>query len=334
MAFSNRVTSLLKVKYPIVCGGMHYVGYAGLAAAVSNAGGLGIITALTQPTPEDLRKEIQKCKALLKRADTPIGVNLTLLPVGKMPDYDAYAQVIIDEKVPVVETAGRNPAKWIKLFKSYGKVIIHKCVAIRHALTAERLGADIISMDGFECGGHPGEEIVGNWVLLPAAAAKLNIPFIASGGCANGQQLAAALALGAEGMNMGTRFMATTEAPIHRKIKQALVDGDERSTTHVMTTLKNTERVYKNKTSDIIQKIEKEKPGDIGAIYQYVRGENYRKSFQETGDTESSVWSCGQSMALINDIPSCEQLIQNIVNEALDVLNKRIPAQLPRRSKL
>eukprot|EP00483_Globobulimina_turgida_P000786 UN00787 len=221
---------------------------------------------------------------MLKSADTPIGVNLTLLPIGTPPDYAAIAKVIIDEGVQVVETAGRNPKEWIELFKKNGRIVIHKCVAIRHALTAERLGADIISMDGFECGGHPGEEIIGNWVLLPAASAKLKIPFIASGGCANGQQLAAALALGAEGINMGTRFMATVEAPIHRKIKQALVDGDERSTTHIMQTLRNTERVYKNKQSDIIQKIEKEKSGNIGAIYQYVRGENYRKSFQETGD--------------------------------------------------
>eukprot|EP01084_Bolivina_argentea_P085344 154237_1 len=333
MAFNNRVTKLLNIKYPIVCGGMHYVGYAGLAAAVSNAGGLGIITALTQQSPEDLRQEIRKCKTLLNSPTTPIGVNFTLLPVGKPPDYDGYANVIIDEKVQVVETAGRNPAKWIKLFKSNGLVCIHKCVAIRHALTAQRVGADIISMDGFECGGHPGEEVVGNWILLPAAAAKLSIPFIASGGCANGQHLAAAFALGAEGINMGTRFMATIEAPIHIKIKQALVSGDERSTTHIMTTLRNTERVYKNKTSDIIQKIEKEKPGNIAAIYKYVRGENYRKSFQETGDTESSVWSCGQSMALIDDIPSCKDLIKNIVNDALEIINRKIPSQLP-KSKL
>eukprot|EP01084_Bolivina_argentea_P284232 487068_1 len=241
MSFNNRVTRLCKMKYPIVCGGMHYVGYAKLVAAVSNAGGLGIITALTQPSPEALRTEIRKCKALLQ-PNKPFGVNLTLLPVGKLPDYDGYAKVIIDEGVPVVETAGRNPEKWIKLFKANGLVCIHKCVAIRHALTAQRVGADIISMDGWECGGHPGEEVVGNWILLPAASKKLKIPFIASGGCANGQQLVAALALGAEGINMGTRFMATIEAEIHQKIKQALVDGDERSTTHIMRTLKNTER--------------------------------------------------------------------------------------------
>jgi len=269
-----------------------------------------------------------------KSPNTPIGVNLTLLPVGKPPNYDAYAQVIIDEGVPIVETAGRNPGKWIKLFKEHGIVIIHKCVAIRHALTAQRLGADIISMDGFECGGHPGEEVVGNWILLPRASATLDIPFIASGGCANGQQLAAALALGAEGMNMGTRFMATVEAPLHIKIKEALRDGDERSTTHVMTTLRNTERVYKNKTSETVRAIEKEKPGDIAAIYKYVRGENYRKSFQETGDTESSVWSCGQSMALINDIPTVDELIKTITNDALEIIHKKIPNQMSMRSKL
>jgi len=333
-SFQNRVTQLLGIKYPIVCGGMHFVGYAGLAAAVSNAGGLGIITALTQPTAEDLRTEIRKCKSMLKNTSTPIGVNLTLLPVGKPPNYDAYAQVIIDERVPIVETAGRNPKKWIKLFKENGLVTIHKCVAIRHALSAQRAGADIISMDGFECGGHPGEEVVGNWVLLPRASATLSIPFIASGGCANGQQLAAALALGAEGMNMGTRFMATKEAAIHDNIKQALVDGDERSTTHIFTTLKNTERVFKNKMAEKVRGIEKEKPGDIAAIYPYVRGENYRLSFQETGDTQSSVWSCGQSMALIDGVPSVEELIETIVGDAARIVSKTMPTQVRVMSKL
>ena len=244
---------------------MHYVGYYDLAAAVSNAGGLGIITALTQATPEDLRREIRKCKALTNK---PFGCNLTLLPVTVNPDYEGYCKVIIEEGVPVVETAGRNPGKYIKLFHDAGIIVIHKCVAIRHALTAIKQGADMISMDGFECAGHPGsfftcpgryqhlllltilttlpcegEEDIGNWVLLAKAGRVLTVPFVASGGCATGSQLAAAIALGAEGVNMGTRFMATKEAPIHDNIKQALVDNDERSTTHIFRTLHNTERV-------------------------------------------------------------------------------------------
>jgi len=324
----TRVTDLLKIKYPIVCGGMHYVGYAELAAAVSNAGGLGVITALTQPSPDALKNEIQKCRKLLHDKSTPIGVNLTLLPVGKLPDYDAYAKTIIDENIPVVETAGRNPEKWIKLFKSNGIICIHKCVAIRHALTAERLGADIISMDGYDCAGHPGMEQVSNWMLLPIAKRNLKIPYIASGGVGCAEQLVAALSLGADGINMGTRFMATIEAPIHNKIKLALLHGNERDTTHVMSTLKNTERVYKNKTALKVREIEAEFPGKIGKIYPYVRGENYRKSFQETGDIESSVWSCSQVMGLIDDIPTCKQLLDKMVNDAVDIIEKDVNTKL------
>jgi NAD(P)H-dependent flavin oxidoreductase YrpB (nitropropane dioxygenase family) len=236
----------------------------------------------------------------------------------------AYCDVIIDEGIKIVETAGRNPGKFIKKFKAAGLIVIHKCVAIRHALTAKRLGADIISMDGFECAGHPGEEDVGNFLLLPIAARKLGIPFIASGGVGDGKQLAAALALGAEGVNMGTRFMATKEAPIHPKIKQALVDGDERKTTLVMTTLGNTERVYKNAASLKVREIEKEKPGDIMAIRHLVSGENYRKSFQETGETENSVWSCGAVMGLIEDVPTCKELLESMVAEAESIISSRL----------
>eukprot|EP00013_Stygamoeba_regulata_P015408 CAMPEP_0177668132 /NCGR_PEP_ID=MMETSP0447-20121125/22566_1 /TAXON_ID=0 /ORGANISM="Stygamoeba regulata, Strain BSH-02190019" /LENGTH=329 /DNA_ID=CAMNT_0019174555 /DNA_START=38 /DNA_END=1027 /DNA_ORIENTATION=- len=318
MPIVTKLTRALGIQHPIVQGGMHYVGYAQLAAAVSDAGGLGIITALTQPTPEDLRREIQKCRSLTSK---PFGVNLTLLPVGVTPDYRAYAQVIIDEKIPVVETAGRNPKEWIQLFKSAGIIVIHKCVAIRHAQTAERLGADFISMDGYECGGHPGEEDVTNLVLLARAREVLKIPFIASGGLANGYQLAAVLALGAEGINMGTRFMATVEAPIHENIKKTLVTATERDTTHIFRTLSNTERVYKNQTALKVREIEAEKPGDFEAIRHLVMGKFYKESFQETGDAQSSVWSCGQSIGLIHDIPTCKQLINQIVADAEQAIN-------------
>eukprot|EP00475_Leptophrys_vorax_P003752 TRINITY_DN1219_c0_g1_i1.p1 TRINITY_DN1219_c0_g1~~TRINITY_DN1219_c0_g1_i1.p1 ORF type:complete len:331 (+),score=115.19 TRINITY_DN1219_c0_g1_i1:54-1046(+) len=330
MVLKTRVTEMLGIEHPIVQGGMHYVGYAELAAAVSEAGGLGTITALTQKSPEDLRKEIRKCRALTKK---PFAVNLTLLPALAPPNYDSYCDVIIEEGIKIVETAGRNPAKYIKLFKKAGVIVIHKCVAIRHALTAKRLGADIISMDGFECAGHPGEEDVGNFLLLPIAARKLGIPYIASGGVGDGKQLAAALALGAEGVNMGTRFMATKEAPIHSKIKQALVDGDERKTTLVMKSVGNTERVYKNPVALQVQEIEKEKPGDIMAIRHLVSGENYRKSFQDTGDTENSVWSCGPVMGLIEDVPSCKELIERMVAEAESIISSRLSSMVV-KSKL
>mmetsp|Transcript_29468 Transcript_29468/g.51746 ORF Transcript_29468/g.51746 Transcript_29468/m.51746 type:complete len:330 (+) Transcript_29468:122-1111(+) len=325
MPIQTELTRALGIEHPIIQGGMHYVGYAELAAAVSNAGGLGIITALTQPTAEALRKEIQKCKKLTKK---PFGVNMTLLPALVPPDYESYAKVVVEEKIKIVETAGRNPKRFIEFFKKHGCYVIHKCVAIRHALTAQRLGADMISMDGFECGGHPGESDVGNWVLLAQASRKLKIPFVASGGCANGQQLAAALALGAEGVNMGTRFMATKEAPIHPNIKKALVDGDEKQTTLVMRSVRNTERVYKNNAAKQVREIEQKKPGDFMAFRHLVRGENYRKSFQETGDAESSVWSCGQSMALIDDVPTCKQLVETIVKDAERVMTKRLAGMI------
>jgi nitronate monooxygenase len=326
----TKVTQLLGIKHPIVQGGMHYVAYAELAAAVSNAGGLGIITALTQPNANALREEIKKCRTL---TDKPFGVNITLLPALVPPDYDSFAQVVIDEKIKIVETAGNNPGPYIKKFKEHGIIVIHKCVSIRHALTAERLGVDIISMDGFECAGHPGEDDIGNFVLLAKAAQSLKIPFIASGGVGTGRQLAASLALGAEGINMGTRFMATKECTIHQNIKQALVDGDEKSTTHIFRSFKNTERVYKNKTAEIVKNIEKEKPGDFQALRPYVSGTLYKDSFYKTGDTQSSVWSCGIVMGLINDIPTCQELMDRIVAEAVDVISK-LPAYVKPKSKL
>jgi nitronate monooxygenase len=308
---------------------MHYVGYAEMAAAVSNAGGLGIITALTVAQPprgaEALRDEIRKCKSLTNK---PFGVNITLLPVGVPPDYEGIMNVIIDEGVKIVETAGRNPEPVIKKLKSAGIIVIHKCVAIRHAETAARMGADMISMDGFDCGGHPGEEDVGNWVLLARAGRVLKIPFVASGGNVTGSQLAAAMAMGAEGVNMGTAFMATQEAPVHDGIKQALVQATERDTTHVFRTLNNTERVFKNKTAMEVREIEKNHPGDFSKIAHLVAGANYRVSFQETGDASTSVWSCGQSIGLIDGVPSCKDFIEGVVAEAEDIIKNRLQSKL------
>jgi len=322
MVLQTRLTEMLGIKHPIIQGGMHYVGYAEMAAAVSNAGGLGIITALTitgRPEgggPEGLRAEIRKCRSL---TDKPFGVNCTLLPAIAPPDWPSIIQVIIEEKIPVVETAGQAPDALVKQFKDAGIIVMHKCVTIRHAQAAIKRGVDIISMDGFDCAGHPGEEDLGNWILL-AAASKLSVPFVASGGVGTGKQLAAALALGACGVNMGTRFMATKECPIHENIKRALVQGDHKSTCLVMRTLKNTERVFKNKFSLKVLELEKATPGKIQPLIPYVIGENYRKSFQETGDTESSVWSCGQVMALIDDVPTCAELIERMVNEAEEAI--------------
>jgi nitronate monooxygenase len=329
MPLKTKLTELLGIKYPIIQGGMHYVGYADMAAAVSNGGGLGIITALTVAQPprgaEALRDEIRKCRQL---TDKPFGVNITLLPVGVPPDYEGIIKVIIEEGIKVVETAGRNPEPVIKKLKGAGIVVIHKCVAIRHALTAQKMGADMISMDGFDCGGHPGEEDVGNWVLLAKAGKSLKIPFVASGGNATGSQLAAAIAMGAEGVNMGTAFMATKEAPIHDNIKQSIVKAKETDTTHVFRTMGNTERVYKNKAAMEVRGIEAKHPGEFDKIYHLVKGENYRVSFQETGDADSSVWSCGQSIGLVDEVLSCEDFMAKVCQEAEDIIRDRMAATL------
>ena len=275
---------------------------------------------------EALRAEIRKCRSL---TDKPFGVNITLLPALAPPDYPSFIRVIIEEGVKIVETAGRSPAEIIKALKNAGIIVIHKCVALRHALTAQRLGADIVSIDGFDCAGHPGED-VGNWVLLPIAGLSrdLTIPFMASGGVGTAEQFAAALALGAEGVNMGTRFMATKECPIHENIKRALVDGDERSTTHIFRTMNNTERVFKNKITLKIREIEAEHPGDFMKIRPYVRGEMYRKSFQETGNTDDSAWSAGTVMGLIDDVPTCRELVERMVTGASEIIEKHFPRQL------
>lgn len=315
--FNSKFCEIMKVQVPIMGGGMHYASYAELAAAVSEAGGLGVITALTQPNAEALRAEIRKVRKLTSK---PFGVNVTLLPSMVPPDYMSYAKVIVEEKVPVVETAGNNPGPYIKFFKENGVTVIHKCVAVKHALSAQKLGVDMLSVDGAECAGHPGENPVGNMILLALAANKLKVPFIASGGIANGRQMAAAFALGAEGVNMGTRFLVSKECPVRPEIKQAVVDGSELDTTLVFTTLSNTERVFKNKTSQKVVEIEKATPGDFQAVRPYVSGEMYRASFHDTGDSTSSVWSCGQCMGLIDSIPTCKEIIDGMVAECKQVM--------------
>lgn len=319
--FKTFFTEKVGVKHPIMLGGMHYVGYAGLAAAVSNAGGLGIITALTQTSPEDLRKEIRKTKELTNK---PFGVNMTLLPMLKPPNYDAYANVVVEEGIKVVETAGhyKGLEPFVKLFKDNDMTIIHKCTSTRHAKTAERMGVDMVSIDGFEAAGHPGETDVGGWVLFAKAQQDLDIPWLACGGMGTGSQLAAALSLGAQGIAMGSRFMATKEAAIHENIKKAIVEGDESSTTLIMRSMRNTERVYKNETAMKILETEREHPGEFDRIRDYVRGAAYKRAFQETGDINEGVWSLGQVTALIKDVPSCEELLSTLVNDAASSIER------------
>ncbi|MBU2627453.1 MAG: nitronate monooxygenase, partial [Proteobacteria bacterium] len=286
----TRITNLFNIKHPIIQGGMHYVGFAELASAVSNAGGLGIITGLTQKTPQDLAKEIVRCQ---KMTDNPFGVNLTFLPTVSSPDYPGYINAIIDTGVKIVETAGRNPQEYLPGLKDAGVKIIHKCTSVRHALKAENIGCDAVSVDGFECGGHPGEDDIPNMILLPRAADELKIPFVASGGMADARSLVAALSLGADGINMGTRFIATQEAPVHENVKLAILSAKEIDTRLVMRSLKNTERVLNN--SAVEQLLAKEavlgKNLKFEDIIDVVAGV-YPKVMME-GKTDSGVWSCG-----------------------------------------
>ncbi len=317
----TKITEMFGIDHPIVQGGMHYVGFAEMAAAVSNAGGLGIITGLTQPSPKDLANEIARCKDM---TDKPIGVNLTFLPGFANPDYPGYIQSIIDGGVKIVETAGRSPEKFMPLLKDAGIKVIHKCTSVRHSLKAQKIGCDAASVDGFECGGHPGEDDIPNMILLPRADEELEIPFIASGGMGNGQQLVAALAMGAEGVNMGTRFIATKEAPVHQNVKEALVNASELDTELIMRPLRNTERVLKN---DAVTRIlEKEKSlGDkiqIQDIFGEVAGK-YPKIMQE-GAMDEGAWSCGMVAGLIHDIPTCKELIERVVAEAEEIINNRL----------
>ncbi|KAL5418785.1 hypothetical protein PMIN03_000929 [Paraphaeosphaeria minitans] len=318
MPFNTELTRALGIKVPVVQGGMQWVGYAELASAVSNAGGLGILTALTQPTPEDLRKEIRRCRTMTKN---PFGVNLTLLPALVPPDYAAYAQVIIDEGIKIVETAGNSPGPVIKQLKAANCIILHKCTTIRHAQSAVKMGVDFLSIDGFECAGHVGETDITNFILLSRARQSLGgVPFIASGGFADGQGLAAALALGACGINMGTRFMCTVEAPIHQKIKQAIVDAQETDTELVLRKWKNTTRLFGNNVAKQAVKVEKESTtGKFEEVAEYVSGKRGRQVFLN-GDKDFGVWTAGQVIGLIHDIPTCDTLLKRIEREAVETL--------------
>jgi NAD(P)H-dependent flavin oxidoreductase YrpB (nitropropane dioxygenase family) len=306
----TQVTELLGIEYPIIQGGMQWVGYAELASSVSNAGGLGILTALTQPTPEDLRREIERCRGM---TDKPFGVNLTILPAIKTPPYAEYLSAIIESGIKIVETAGNNPKDMLPRLKEHGIKTIHKCTSVRHALSAERHGIDIVSIDGFECAGHPGEDDVPGLILFPAAVRALKVPIVASGGIGDGRGMAAALALGAQGINMGTRFMCTKEAPIHDNIKQALVAASERDTNLMFRTMHNTARVFKNAVSSEVVAMEKRgaKFEEVRHLVTGARG----KVALNNGEVDGGVISAGMVIGLIDDVPTCAQLIQRIVND-------------------
>ena len=312
---------MFEIEHPIIQGGMHYVGFAEMASAVANAGGLGIITGLTQKTPDDLAKEIAKCHEM---TDKPFGVNLTFLPGFEEPDYPGYIEAIVKGGVKIVETAGRSPEAYMPDLKGAGIKVIHKCTSVRHSLKAEKIGCDAVSVDGFECGGHPGEDDIPNMILLPRAAEELSIPFVASGGMGNGQQLAAALSMGADGINMGTRFIATKEAPVHQNVKDALVAASELDTELIMRPLRNTERVLANGAVKII--LEKEKAlGDeiqITDIIEEVAGV-YPKIMQE-GTMDAGAWSCGMVAGLIHDVPTCKDLVERIVSDAEEIIKSRL----------
>ena len=321
----TRITELFNIQHPIIQGGMHYVGFAELASAVSNAGGLGIITGLTQKTPNDLAKEIARCHEM---TDKPFGVNLTFLPTVAAPDYPGYIDAIIDGGIKIVETAGRNPQPYMEQLKKADIKVIHKCTSVRHSLKAEAIGCDAVSVDGFECGGHPGEDDMPNMILLPRAAEELKIPFVASGGMADARSLVASLAMGADGMNMGTRFMATKEAPCHERVKEAIINATELDTRLVMRPLRNTERVLNNSAVEKLLEKEKELGSNIKFedIMDEVAGV-YPKVMLD-GEMEAGAWSCGMVVGLINDIPSCQELIDGIMSEADKLITKRLEGML------
>lgn len=315
----TRVTELLGIELPIVQGGMQWVGRAELASAVSNAGGLGILTALTQPTPAALGAEIERCRAMTNR---PFAVNLTILPTASPPPYDEYLQVVVDSGVKILETAGRSPKAFIEKTRAAGITVIHKCTSVRHALSAERAGVDAISIDGFEAAGHPGEDDVGGLILFAAAARQVTVPLIASGGIGDGRTMAAALALGAEGVNMGTRFCATREAPIHESIKQAIVAAGERDTLLIFRTLRNTGRVLKNKVSEEVVALET-RPGGakFEEIHHLVAGARGRAAL-ESGDVDGGLVWVSQAASVIDDVPSCAELLQRMVQDCKEQLDK------------
>lgn len=320
MTIKTRITELLGIEHPVVQGGMMWVGRAELVAAVSNAGGLGILTALTQPSPDALRAEIERCRSMTSK---PFGVNLTILPSVNPPPYAEYRKAIIDMGVKIVETAGYKPQEHVDDFKAHGIKVMHKCTAVRHALSAERMGVDAISIDGFECAGHPGEDDIPGLILIPAAADKVKIPMIASGGFGDGRGLAAALALGADGINMGTRFCATVEAPIHDKVKQFIVDNDERATNLIFRKFKNTGRVGKNSISDQVIEISARPDSVFTDIQPLVSGAKGRVAL-ETGDLDAGLIWAGQVQGLIHDVPSCKELIERIVRDAEAIIKGRL----------
>jgi nitronate monooxygenase len=324
MGLRTRFTELVGIEHPVVQGGMMWVGRAELAAAVSNAGGLGILTALTQPTPDELRREIDRCRTM---TDKPFGVNLTILPSVSPPPYAEYRRAIIDSGVTIVETAGHRPQEHVEDFKAHGVTVIHKCTAVRHAISAERMGVDAISIDGFECAGHPGEDDIPGLILIPAAADKLTIPMIASGGFGDGRGLAAALALGAEGINMGTRFCATVEAPIHQRVKQFIVENDERGTNLIFRKFHNTGRVAKNSVSDRVVEISTRDGAVFEDIRPLVSGAKGRTAL-ETGDLDAGLVWAGQVQGLIHDIPTCADLVNRIVREAQDIIATRLAGMM------
>lgn len=317
----TRLTELLGIEAPIICGGMMRVGTAELAAAASNAGALGIMTALTQPTPERLKAEIEKCRAL---TDKPFGVNITVGLVTTEVDYKAIVEVIVRSGVKIVETAGRSPESFIPAFKAAGIKVIHKAVTVRHSLAAERIGVDVVSIDGFECAGHPGEQDVGGLVLFPAAAQALSIPVVASGGIADGRGLAAALALGCEGVNMGTRFLATQEAPVHDGIKQKIVEMDENKTQLIFRKFRNTARVYKNSVAEKVAEIEAA-GGNFEDVHAYVSGAKQEEAWS-TGNIQAGMVTVGMSGAFVTDVPTCRELVDRIVADARSIITGRLAA--------
>jgi NAD(P)H-dependent flavin oxidoreductase YrpB (nitropropane dioxygenase family) len=321
VTMKTRITELFGIQHPIIQGGMHYVGLAEMAAAVSNAGGLGIITGLTQGTPDGLATEIERCKTMTSK---PFGVNLTFLPSVKPPDYPGFVRTIIDSGVTIIETAGNNPAQFLPVLKEAGIKVIHKCTSVRHALKAQTIGCDAVSVDGFECGGHPGEDDVPNFILLPRAGEELDIPFVSSGGMADARSLVASLAMGAEGMNMGTRFIATQEAPVHEKVKQALVSASELDTRLIMRPLRNTERVLNNAAVEKL--LEKEKALGPKLEFSDIAEELvgvYPRVMQK-GELDAGGWSCGMVAGLVHDIPTVKELIDRIMREADELIHQRL----------
>ena len=316
----TRITDLFGIEHPVIQGGMQWVGYAELVSAVSNAGALGILTALTKPTPEDLAKEIDRTREM---TDKPFGVNLTVLPTINPPPYEEYAQAIVGSGVKIVETAGRSPEPFMELFKEYDVKVIHKCTSVRHALKAQSVGVSAITIDGFECAGHPGEDDIPSLVLLPQAAEALDVPVAGCGGFSDAKSMVAALALGGEAIVMGTRFMATQEAGIHQNVKEKMTEADELSTNLMFRTMHNTARVFKNSISDQVVEIESTGSATFEDVKDLVAGQRGRVVFEE-GDLEHGIWSAGISVARVKDVPTCKEMVERLVSEAEEIIDGRL----------